>query len=647
MAETIRGINVVIGGSVTGLDKALGDVKARSRDIQKELKEVQKLLKLDPRNTELLAQKQRLLAEAVAATRQKLDTLKAAQQQVNEQFAKGDISASQHRAFQRELAKTQAELKKYERDLRAAEKASSAFAQTLDAAHDRLERIGGSLTGLGKTLTTHVSAPIAAAAAGILALAGKAGALADELFDLADQTGLSTDVIQEWRHVATVAGVETDAVANAIMGLTRKMVEVRAGGGRASDMFRELGVRAEDASGNLRSSEAIFDDLVRALAAMENPFERNTIGAKLFGGAWKELAPILALGEEGIAAARKEAQDLGLVLDGEALQAANDFRIAMEKVKESIGAAADATGARIASILEGKLIPLLNERLVPLIQKVGDAIGDAIEWFGNLDPAMQNTILIAGGLVAALGPVVIVLGALAGALGAILSPVGLIVLGIAGLIAIGVALWANWDKIVAWLKELWARFSNWLSGIWESIKAKASAIGQGIAAPFVNAANWLTKKWSEFGDWWHSWWDGIGAWISGAVDTVLAPIQKIIDWVKEALAWLKELFTAEAEAPAEIGSAKRSSELPAAGTRPRLGTGGIVTRPIIAEIGEVPEAVIPLSRLGEMGTQVEVKIYNYGVDRATATAFADRTVAGLGNVLGQRMRDRLVVQPGV
>ncbi|WP_411736100.1 phage tail tape measure protein [Paenibacillus sp. M2] len=110
MAETIKGINVVIGAETTGLSKALVDVNKKSRDIQTELKQVEKLLKLDPGNTELVAQKQTLLASAINNTQEKLNRLKAAQAQVNQQFARGDITEGQYRAFQREVVKTEQEL---------------------------------------------------------------------------------------------------------------------------------------------------------------------------------------------------------------------------------------------------------------------------------------------------------------------------------------------------------------------------------------------------------------------------------------------------------------------------------------------------------------------------------------------------------
>ena len=80
----IKGITIEIGGNTQPLNKALSDVNKKSKDLQSELRQVDKLLKLDPKNTELLAQKQKLLAEAVQNSKEKLDRLKTTQQQVNE-----------------------------------------------------------------------------------------------------------------------------------------------------------------------------------------------------------------------------------------------------------------------------------------------------------------------------------------------------------------------------------------------------------------------------------------------------------------------------------------------------------------------------------------------------------------------------------
>lgn len=106
----IKGITVEISGNTVGLQNALKDVNKRSNDLTKELKDVERLLKFDPGNIEALSQKQQLLTQQIENTTQKLDKLKAAEQQVQEQFQNGKISEEQYRSFRREIEFTQGSL---------------------------------------------------------------------------------------------------------------------------------------------------------------------------------------------------------------------------------------------------------------------------------------------------------------------------------------------------------------------------------------------------------------------------------------------------------------------------------------------------------------------------------------------------------
>lgn len=110
----IKGITVEIGGNTTKLQSALKGVNAEIKNTQSQLKDVEKLLKLDPGNTELLAQKQKLLSSAVSETKEKLATLKIAAEQANQALANGDISKEQYDALQRETIETEEDLKKLE-----------------------------------------------------------------------------------------------------------------------------------------------------------------------------------------------------------------------------------------------------------------------------------------------------------------------------------------------------------------------------------------------------------------------------------------------------------------------------------------------------------------------------------------------------
>ena len=107
----IKGITIELGADTTGLDQALKKVNKTAESTATELKQVERMLKFDPSNTELLAQKQAILADQISNTSQKLEVLKTAQSQVQEKFDKGEIGAEQYRAFQRELINTESYLK--------------------------------------------------------------------------------------------------------------------------------------------------------------------------------------------------------------------------------------------------------------------------------------------------------------------------------------------------------------------------------------------------------------------------------------------------------------------------------------------------------------------------------------------------------
>ncbi len=113
MADRIKGITIELDGETTGLKKALSSVTQESISIQKELTDVNRLLKFDPGNASALAQKQELLSKQIENTSQKLKALKDAQSQVDAQFSKGEIGEQQYRAFQREIEFTEASLNKF------------------------------------------------------------------------------------------------------------------------------------------------------------------------------------------------------------------------------------------------------------------------------------------------------------------------------------------------------------------------------------------------------------------------------------------------------------------------------------------------------------------------------------------------------
>ncbi|MBR5865729.1 MAG: hypothetical protein IKY89_05600 [Alistipes sp.] len=173
MAGNIKGLTVEIGGDTTKLGHALENVNQKSRDLSSELGQVNRLLKMDPGNTELVAQKQKILADAVQNTRDKLDTLKEAERQVQEQFERGEVSEAQYRALQREIVATEQKLKGYENAAQEVADGNDSIARSAKEAteesedlNDTLDKFAtGGLKALAGVLTAAVGGLVAAAEA--------------------------------------------------------------------------------------------------------------------------------------------------------------------------------------------------------------------------------------------------------------------------------------------------------------------------------------------------------------------------------------------------------------------------------------------------------------------------------------------------
>jgi len=147
MADKLKGITVEISGETTGLTNALKDVNQESRSIQGELSEVQRLLKFNPENAELLAQRQTLLNRQIENTSEKLNRLKSVQGQVQAQFERGDIGEEEYRRFQREIIATEGRLEHFQRQ--AQETGQKAKLSFKDMGSGIASGIAGAVAGAG------------------------------------------------------------------------------------------------------------------------------------------------------------------------------------------------------------------------------------------------------------------------------------------------------------------------------------------------------------------------------------------------------------------------------------------------------------------------------------------------------------------
>ena len=148
--SSIKGITIKIGGDTTGLDKALKETNKKSRELESELKAVDKALKLDPNNVTLVKQKQDLLKDSIKETKSKLDVLKEAQSQVTAQYKKGEIDAGQYRAFQRELETTKSKLSSLKDEKKNIHVIGTAFKEAKDKVEPvikKVEKVGSVIGG--------------------------------------------------------------------------------------------------------------------------------------------------------------------------------------------------------------------------------------------------------------------------------------------------------------------------------------------------------------------------------------------------------------------------------------------------------------------------------------------------------------------
>ena len=160
MASRIKGITVEIGGDTSGLEKSLSTVNNSIKKTQSQLRDVNNLLKLDPSNTILLAQKQELLQSAIGDTKKKLEALEQAQEDVAKAFEQGDLGKDQYMAFQREVEETRGALNRYKADLSGLQSEQERMASNTERLNKLFAAIGSSVDDyadvLGSRLVTAI-----------------------------------------------------------------------------------------------------------------------------------------------------------------------------------------------------------------------------------------------------------------------------------------------------------------------------------------------------------------------------------------------------------------------------------------------------------------------------------------------------------
>ena len=592
MAGNIKGITIEFRGDTSKLDKSLRQINNETLSIDKELNQVNKSLKFNPTNVELWRQKQQLLTQKVSETKEKLDLLKQAQAQMDNDDSV-DKTSKEYRELQRDIIETESKVKNFENQLRQVGNVN------LRAASEQVKELGGKLESAGQALMP-LSAAGAAVAGGIGALAYKSGQAADDINTLSKVTGISAYELQKYNAAADLVDVSTEAIAKSHARLSKNMASAANGSKAQAEAFAKLGVNVTNADGSLRDSDAVFQDVITALGGMKNETERDALAMQLMGKSAMELNPLIEdQGETYKNVADTLAKYNLDFVDQETLDKANEFNDQLDMMKVLGTTALSVVGAQLA------------EYLAPALEKVVGWVGKLAEWLSNLDPRILTIIGVVGALVAGIAPLLIILGKVAFAISSIMSvmatlnlsftalmgPIGIVIGIIAALIAIGVLLYKNWDTIKAKLTAL----KDWFAKTFDAIKNKTVAVFNAIKNAIMN------------------------------------PIRTAVEFVRNMINKIKGFFNFKVSLPhiklphfsIKPKGWKLSDLLK--GSIPHLGIswyaqGGIFNSPSVIGVGEAgPEAVLPIEKLQVMLGSMADDIVN-GVNMGMRLAGAGEQV---------------------
>lgn len=421
---TLKGITVEIGGDTTKLGDAILKARKSASSLSGELRGVESLLKLDPTNTVLLAQKQDILAESIAGAKDKLKMLIAAQESMSKQLADGKISPEQYRDFEREIESTRQQLTRLEA---AASGTDDAVADVGDAAREageKAEKASGGWTVLKGTLADLAASAIKTAASAISDTAQEmitgAAEYGDTIDKMSQKMGMSSDAYQEWDFVLQHCGASIESLKPAM-----KTLATAAENG--SDAFAQLGISQEQIAG--MSQEQLFDATIAGLQNVTDETQRTYLAGKLLGKGATELGPLLNTSADDVADMRAQVHDLGGVMGSDAVKAAAAYQDSLQNMQYAFSG--------LKNNISGELLPtltLIMDGITKMLTGGGDevaaAVGDlVVSLSGQLTAQAPRMMSVALTFVAAL--VTGLLSALPDLTGAAVDLVGSLLLGFA------------------------------------------------------------------------------------------------------------------------------------------------------------------------------------------------------------------------
>lgn len=396
MAGSIKGIIVEIGGDTSGLQKALKQVNTTTANLSKELKGINSLLKLDPKNTELLAQKQAVLSQNIQETTNKLNQLKQAQKLADDTIKNGGtISQENYRNLQREIINTENKLKQ----LKVEASNWTAVSKSLDNISKKMKTVGDAVSDLG-TKFLGLTATIGAGITYGIKYNAQLEKYEKALTTLTGNAEEAQKIMQQIQDDAKTTPFDVE-------GLTQ-----------ANQLLISTGLDAKEsrkvilALGNAVSATGGGNDELSRMAVnlqqIKNTGKAAAIDIKQFAYAGIDiyglLADYLGISKEEAAEMTVTWEDLSGALIHASQEGGKYFGAMEEQSKTFSGALSNAIDSFNQSLGS------LTESLMPIATKIIQKLTEWMDKFNALDQETKNTILTITGLVAAIGPVLIILG---------------------------------------------------------------------------------------------------------------------------------------------------------------------------------------------------------------------------------------------
>ena len=483
----IRGITIEIGGDTSKLQNSLKQVDSALSNTQYALKDINKLLKLNPGNTELLSQKQENLNKAIKETEERLKVLRDAMKELNEEHGYG--ATEEQRALAREIIETEQKLKSLKDEMR---EFGSVAKQQLKAAGDAMKDVGDKMQNIGKDLSMKLTAPILAV--GTLGVTYNA-----ELEQLQVLFTTLTGSAEEADRV--ISQIQADASKSPFDVQTLiKANQYLISAGVSADDARQTILDLGNAIAATGGGNDELDRMAMNLQQIQNVGKASSQDIKQFANAGINIYGLLA---DATGKSVKQVKEMDVTYEqlskafALASQEGGKYYGAMEAQSETLNGSVNKLKSSVKALLGA-----ITKSAMPIIQKVIAKIQDVVDWFSNLDESQQETILKIAAAVAAIGPALVIAGKVISVLGTVVSAIGTVVgvlggpltVAIAAAIAAGVAIYKNWNTIAETGKMLWQRTKDNWTGIKNAVVDAATSLYNGAKEKFQARASFLFQQ---------------------------------------------------------------------------------------------------------------------------------------------------------